>query len=95
MVQIERLHARDRADAAFDTFLTERGGGSFDHETAAFLLSGVNHMNLAGDLLQVIAYLENQYGIRLNELEIEPDDLRSVDKILTLIDRSVAGGPRR
>jgi uncharacterized membrane protein YccC len=49
------VRARDRADAAFDTFVTERGGGAFDHETAAFLLSSANHVSLAGDLLNVIA----------------------------------------
>ncbi len=49
------IRARDRADAAFDTLTTERAGGSFDHETAAFLLSSANHMSLAGDLLNVIA----------------------------------------
>jgi hypothetical protein len=35
--------------------LTERGGGSFDQETAAFLLSSANQAILAGDLLGVIA----------------------------------------
>ena len=49
------VRARDRADAAFDTLMTEQGGGSFDHETAAFLLSSANHTILAGDLLEVIA----------------------------------------
>jgi uncharacterized membrane protein YccC len=49
------VRARDRADAAFDAFMTERGADSFDHETAAFLLSGVNHISLAGDLINVIA----------------------------------------
>ena len=49
------VRARDRADAAFDTFMTERAGASFDQETAAFLLSAANHMSLAGDLLNVIA----------------------------------------
>jgi len=49
------VRARDRTDAAFETFLTERGGGSFDQETAAFLLSSANQANLAGDLLGVIA----------------------------------------
>jgi len=46
---------RDRVDAAFDTLMTDRTGGSFDRETAAFLLSATNHMTLAGDLLNVIA----------------------------------------
>lgn len=49
------IRARDRADAAFDTFVTERGGGSFDQQTAAFLLSSANHALLAGDLLEVIS----------------------------------------
>jgi len=49
------LRARDRADAAFETFVTERGGGSFDRETAAFLLSSANHALVAGDLLELIA----------------------------------------
>ena len=49
------VRARDRADAAFDTFVTERKSGAFDQETAAFLLSSANHLSLAGDLLNVIA----------------------------------------
>jgi uncharacterized membrane protein YccC len=49
------VRAQDRASAAFDTFMTEKAGGSFDQETAAFLLSAANHMRLAGDLLNVIA----------------------------------------
>src|ERR1700687_3678735 len=48
------LRARDRADEAFDTFSTERGGGSLDQETAAFLLSSANQTILAGDLLGVV-----------------------------------------
>jgi uncharacterized membrane protein YccC len=49
------VRARDRADAAFDTFVTERKSGAFDQETAAVLLSSANHLSLAGDLLNVIA----------------------------------------
>ena len=49
------VRVRDRVDAAFDTLMTDRTGGSFDRETAAFLLSATNHMTLAGDLLNVIA----------------------------------------
>ena len=49
------VRARDRADAAFDTFLSERGGGAFDQDTATFLLSSANHALLAGDLLEVIS----------------------------------------
>ncbi|HYR50612.1 MAG TPA: FUSC family protein [Candidatus Eisenbacteria bacterium] len=49
------VRVRDRVDAAFDTLMTDRVGGSFDRETAAFLLSTTNHMSLAGDLLNVIA----------------------------------------
>jgi uncharacterized membrane protein YccC len=56
------LRARDRADAAFDTFVTEKGDRSFDRETAAFLLSSANHAILAGDLLEVIAGLGYQAG---------------------------------
>jgi len=48
------VRARDRADAAFDAFVTERKSGAFDQETAAFLLSSANQMSLAGDLLNVI-----------------------------------------
>jgi uncharacterized membrane protein YccC len=49
------LRARDRADEAFDLFLTERAVGSMDPETAAFLLSSANQAILAGDLLGVIS----------------------------------------
>jgi uncharacterized membrane protein YccC len=56
------VRARDRADAAFDTFITEKGDRSFDQETAAFLLSSANHAILAGDLLEVVAGLGYQAG---------------------------------
>jgi uncharacterized membrane protein YccC len=49
------LRARDRADAAFDTFVTEPGTDSSDRERAALLLSSANHAILSGDLLEVIA----------------------------------------
>ena len=39
-------------------------------------------------LLQVVTYLEQNYGIRLAEQDVEPDDLRSTDGILSLIERS-------
>jgi acyl carrier protein len=38
-------------------------------------------------LLQVVTYLEQTYGIRLAEWDVEPDDLRSVTGILALIER--------
>jgi hypothetical protein len=38
-------------------------------------------------LLQVVTYLEHEYGIRLSDWDIEPDDLRSVAGILALIER--------
>jgi hypothetical protein len=56
------VRARDRADAAFDTFITEKGDRSFDQETAAFLLSSANHAILAGDLLDVIAGMGYEAG---------------------------------
>ena len=56
------VRARDRADAAFDTFITEKGDRSFDQATAAFLLSSANHAILAGDLLEVIAGMGYQAG---------------------------------
>jgi hypothetical protein len=38
-------------------------------------------------LLQVVTYLERTYGIRLADHDVEPDDLRSTDGILSLIER--------
>lgn len=38
-------------------------------------------------LLQVVTYLEQNYGIRLAEHRIEPDDLRSMDGLLSVIER--------
>lgn len=38
-------------------------------------------------ILQVVAYLEKNYGIRLANEDVEPDDLRSVAGILALIER--------
>jgi uncharacterized membrane protein YccC len=42
------VRARDRADAAFDTFITEKGDRSFNQETAAFLLSSVQPWDPGG-----------------------------------------------
>lgn len=38
-------------------------------------------------LLRVVTYLEDNYSIRLAEHRIEPDDLRSVDGLLHLIEQ--------
>lgn len=38
-------------------------------------------------LLQVVVYLEQNYGIRLADQDVEPEDLRSVAGILALIER--------
>ena len=38
-------------------------------------------------LLQVVVYLEEHYGIRLAAQRIEPDDLRSVSRLLSLVER--------
>ena len=56
------IGARDRADAAFDTFIAEKGDRSFNQETVAFLLSSANQGILAGDLLEVVAGMGYQAG---------------------------------
>ena len=38
-------------------------------------------------LLQIITYLETEYAIRLSGLQLDPDDLRSVERILALIEK--------
>lgn len=38
-------------------------------------------------LLQVVLYVEQNYGIRLADQDVEPEDLRSVAGILALIER--------
>jgi acyl carrier protein len=38
-------------------------------------------------LLQVVTWLEERYGIRLADHRIEPDDLRTVDGLLSVIER--------
>jgi hypothetical protein len=42
-------------------------------------------------LLQVVEYLERNYAIRLADHDVEPDDLRSVDGIVSLIERLTDG----
>jgi uncharacterized membrane protein YccC len=49
------VRARDRVDVALDTFRTEGASGSFDWQTAEFLLASANHAFLAGDLLDVVS----------------------------------------
>jgi acyl carrier protein len=43
-------------------------------------------------LVQVIAYLELHYSLRLADYDIEPDDLRSADGIVGLIERCTDAG---
>jgi len=49
------VRARDRVGESFETFMSERGAGPAEQDTAAFLLSSANQLILAGDLLGVIA----------------------------------------
>jgi acyl carrier protein len=41
-------------------------------------------------LLQIVAYLEQTYGVDFTERGIDPEDLRSVNAILDLIAREAA-----
>ena len=41
-------------------------------------------------LLQIVAYLEQTYGVDFTERGIDPEDLRSVNSILDLIAREAA-----
>ena len=50
-----------------------RAGGAMELDSLALLL--------------VVTYLELNYGIRLAEHQIEPDDLRSVDGLLSIVER--------
>jgi uncharacterized membrane protein YccC len=72
------VRARDRADAAFDTFITEKGDRSFNQETAAFLLSSANHGILAGDLLGVIAGMGYQAGTCADGAHDEREQVRAL-----------------
>lgn len=72
------VRARDRADAAFDTFITEKGDRSFNQETAAFLLSSANHGILAGDLLKVIAGMGYQAGTCADGAHQESEQVRAL-----------------
>jgi uncharacterized membrane protein YccC len=72
------MRARDRADAAFDTFITEKGDRSFNQETAAFLLSSANHGILAGDLLEVIAGMGYQAGTCADGARDEREQVRAL-----------------
>ncbi len=72
------VRARDRADAAFDTFITEKGDRAFDPETAAFLLSSANHGILAGDLLGVIAGMGYQAGTCADGARQEREQVRAL-----------------
>ena len=38
-------------------------------------------------LIQVVMYLEQTYAVRLTDENVEPDDLRSVNGILALLER--------
>jgi uncharacterized membrane protein YccC len=91
------VRARDRADAAFDTFITERGDRIFDQQTAAFLLSSANHAILAGDLLEVIAGMGYQAaGCADGASKVHKEVHALLDTYARLADRldlSPAAGP--
>lgn len=39
------------------------------------------------ELLQVVAYLEKTYAVRLDDYDIDPDDLRSTRGLTSLLER--------
>jgi acyl carrier protein len=39
------------------------------------------------ELLQVVAHIENAYGVRLDQYNVDPDDLRSIEGLKALIER--------
>jgi hypothetical protein len=39
------------------------------------------------DLLKVVMYLEETYGINLADHQVEPDDLRSLEGLLSIVQR--------
>ncbi len=45
------------------------------------------------ELLQIIVRLEQQFSLNLGDLDIEPQDLRSVDGIVAVLERHGAGSP--
>jgi hypothetical protein len=57
------------------TMPTTRGG--------ALPLSDLDSLGI----LQVVLYLETMYGIRLAGRQVEPQDLRTIDGLLSLIER--------
>ena len=57
-----------------------------------FLVSAGARPGAAGEfdslvLLQIVTWLEENYGIRLSGQDVEADDLRSVAGILSIIER--------
>jgi len=43
-------------------------------------------------VLELIAYIENKFGVRLKPSEINIDNLDTVDKIVMLVDKKKDGG---
>jgi acyl carrier protein len=55
---------------------------------AGSLQAGVDQMDLDSlQLLQVVNYIEQNFGVRLEDYNVDPDDLRSANGLTALLER--------
>jgi acyl carrier protein len=55
---------------------------------AGSLEAGVDQMDLDSlQLLQVVNYIEQNFGVRLEDYNVDPDDLRSAKGLTALLER--------
>ena len=78
-------YAKQIRQFVIDNFLFGRDWDLEDD--ASFLDNGV--IDSTG-VLELIAFLENDFGIKLQENELTPENLDSVDKLTTLIEMRLA-----
>jgi acyl carrier protein len=70
-----------------DNFLFGRAGDLKDD--ASFLENGI--IDSTG-VLELIAFLEERFGLELEEIDLTPECLDSIDKVTTLVESRLAAG---
>lgn len=69
-----------------DNFLFGQADGGLSDDTS-FLESGI--IDSTG-VLELISFLERQFGIRVNDEEIVPDNLDSISRLTGFVERKLA-----
>ena len=69
-----------------ENFILEPGQGNFDN-TQSFLETGI--IDSTG-ILELVSFIEEHYGIKIEDEELIPDNLDSISNVVRFINKKLA-----